>query len=57
MLNESIDKLKKREKDILIKRYIIGKTQMELAKEYNISQAQVSRIEKSAIRSLKRMML
>ena len=57
LLNESIDKLKKREKDILIKRYIIGKTQMELAKEYNISQAQVSRIEKSAIRSLKRMML
>lgn len=56
LLNESIDKLKKREKEVLIKRYIIGKTQMELAKEYNISQAQVSRIEKSAIRSLKRMM-
>ena len=56
ILNESIDKLKKREKDILIKRYMIGKTQMELAKEYNISQAQVSRIEKCAIRSLKKMM-
>ena len=57
LLNESIEKLKQREKDILVKRYIVGKTQMELAKEYNISQAQVSRIEKSAIRSLKKMML
>ena len=57
LLNESIEKLKEREKDILVKRYIVGKTQMELAKEYNISQAQVSRIEKSAIRSLKKMML
>jgi RNA polymerase sporulation-specific sigma factor len=57
LLNESIEKLKEREKDILVKRYIVGKTQMELAKEYNISQAQVSRIEKSAIKSLKKMML
>ena len=56
LLNDAIEKLKKREKDILIKRYMIGKTQMELAKEYNISQAQVSRIEKCAIRSLKKMM-
>ena len=55
-LNGALDKLKKREKDILLKRYIIGKTQMELAKEYNISQAQVSRIEKSAIQSVKKLM-
>ena len=55
-LNGAIDKLKKRERDILLKRYVIGKTQTELAKEYQISQAQVSRIEKSAIKSVKKMM-
>jgi RNA polymerase sporulation-specific sigma factor len=55
-LNGALDRLKQREKDILLKRYIIGKTQMELAKEYNISQAQVSRIEKSAIQSVKKLM-
>lgn len=55
-LSGALDKLKKREKDVLLKRYIIGKTQMELAKEYNISQAQVSRIEKSALYNIKKLM-
>ena len=55
-LNRALDKLKKREKDILLKRYIIGKTQMELADEYNISQAQVSRIEKSALQNIKKLL-
>ena len=55
-LNGALDKLKKREKDILLKRYIIGKTQMELADEYKISQAQVSRIEKSALKNIKKLL-
>lgn len=55
-LNGALDKLKKREKDVLIKRYVIGKTQMELADEYKISQAQVSRIEKSALQNIKRLL-
>ena len=54
-LNRALSKIKKREKDILMARYIVGKTQMEIAKSLNISQAQVSRIEKNAILSLKRM--
>ena len=54
-LNKALAKIKKREKDILVERYIIGKTQMEIANSLNISQAQVSRIEKNAILSLKRL--
>ena len=54
-LYDALDKLKKREKEVLLKRYIIGKTQMELADEYNISQAQVSRIEKSAMQRVKKL--
>ncbi len=55
-LKKALLKLKKREQEILVSRYIIGKTQVELAKMYNISQAQVSRIEKSAINHVKRLM-
>ncbi len=54
-LRKAMSKLKKREKDILISRYVIGKTQMEIADEIGISQAQVSRIEKSAIKNVKRL--
>ena len=54
-LRKSLNKLKSREKEVLIDRYMIGKTQMEIANSLNISQAQVSRIEKNAILSLKRM--
>ena len=50
-----LNKIKEREREILVERYIIGKTQMEIAEALNISQAQVSRIEKNAILSLKRM--
>lgn len=56
LLKKSLLKLKEREKNILVERYIIGKTQMEIAEILNISQAQVSRIEKSAIKNMKRMM-
>ncbi|MCM1053721.1 MAG: sigma-70 family RNA polymerase sigma factor [Ruminococcus sp.] len=54
-LRRALNKIKAREKEILVERYIIGKTQMEIAESLNISQAQVSRIEKNAILSLKRM--
>ena len=54
-LHEAIDKLKDKEKYILLERYIIGKTQMELASEIGISQAQISRLEKSGLDNLKKM--
>ena len=52
-LNQAIQSLKDKEKYIIIERYITGKTQMELADEIGISQAQISRIEKSALRNIK----
>lgn len=55
-LSNAINELTKREQDILDKRYIIGKTQMEIADELGISQAQVSRIEKGAIKTLKKIL-
>jgi RNA polymerase sporulation-specific sigma factor len=51
---EAIKKLTDRERRILGLRYFKGKTQMEVADEIGISQAQVSRIEKAAIDSIKR---
>ena len=54
-MRKALTKIKEREKNILLKRFIIGKTQMEIADELNISQAQVSRLEKNAIKSLKRL--
>ena len=54
-LNKALKQIKKRERDILIDRYIIGKTQMEIAESLDISQAQVSRIEKNAINNVKRL--
>lgn len=53
-LSEAMKKLPIREFDILKLRFFEGKTQMEVAEEINISQAQVSRLEKSAIRHMKR---
>ena len=53
-LKKAINDLSMREKNILDKRYIIGKTQMEIADELGISQAQVSRLEKNAIKTLKK---
>ena len=55
-LKEAFKELNNRERDVLDKRYIIGKTQMEIAQELGISQAQVSRIEKGAIMSLKKVL-
>lgn len=53
-LKESIAKLSSREKRILQLRYFQGKTQMEVARIVGISQAQVSRIEKCALESIKK---
>ena len=53
-LRKALLKLKKREKDILLERFIVGKTQMEIADNLGISQAQVSRLEKSALLNLKK---
>ena len=55
-LETAIDNLEKREKFILDERFIIGKTQMEIAQDLNISQAQVSRLEKGAIKQLKKVL-
>lgn len=53
-LNKAMDKLKDREVHILNERYIVGKTQMELASELGISQAQISRIENNSIKVLRK---
>lgn len=55
-LREAISKLADREKQILSMRFFEGKTQMEVAKEIDISQAQVSRLEKNAINKIKKQM-
>lgn len=52
--NDAVNSLKEKEQFILNERYIIGKTQMEIAKDMDISQAQVSRLEKNAIKQLKK---
>ena len=52
-LREAVDKLSPREQRILAMRFYDGKTQMEVSSEIGISQAQVSRLEKSAIRSIR----
>lgn len=53
-LREAMENLKEREKKILAMRFYEGKTQMEVADEVGISQAQVSRLEKSALRHMKK---
>lgn len=53
-LKEAISNLSDREKRILTLRFFRGKTQMEVAGEIGISQAQVSRIEKNALDSIKK---
>ncbi len=47
---EGLKKLNKRERNIINQRYYEGKTQMEIASEIGISQAQVSRLEKNALK-------
>ena len=52
-IRDSIKSLGKRERNILYLRFFKGRTQTEVAEEIGISQAQVSRLEKGAIRSIK----
>lgn len=53
-LKEAMKKLSEREKSILGMRFFKGRTQMEIADEIGISQAQVSRLEKSALERIKK---
>ena len=52
-LREAMKRLNKREKHIIELRFYEGKTQMEVAQEIGISQAQVSRLEKNALKSMR----
>ncbi len=53
-LSEAMNKLSPREKHILTMRFFEGKTQMEVAEEISISQAQVSRLEKNALKYMRK---
>ncbi len=53
-LNEAMKRINEREKQILMLRFFSGKTQMEVANEIGISQAQVSRLEKTALNHMKK---
>lgn len=53
-LKDALTKLNKREKQILMLRYYLGKTQMEVSEQVGISQAQVSRLEKNAIENMRK---
>ncbi len=55
-VKEAVKKLNEREKTIIKKRYFDGKTQMEVADEIGISQAQVSRVEKNALYAIRKTM-
>lgn len=52
-LNEAMKRLDEREKHIIELRFYEGRTQMEVAEEIGISQAQVSRLEKNALKSMR----
>ena len=52
-LSEAMKRLNERENEIITLRFFEGKTQTEVAEEIHISQAQVSRLEKSALKSMK----
>ena len=56
MLKEALNKLKEKERYIIYKRYFEGITQMELSEEIGISQAQISRIEKTCLDSMKKIL-
>ncbi len=53
-VNEAMKRLPERERQIIVMRFFRGKTQTEVAEELNISQAQVSRLEKSALKSMRK---
>ena len=53
-LKEAMKRLSEREKRIITLRFFAGKTQMEVAEQIGISQAQVSRLEKGALQRMKK---
>ena len=53
-LKEAVSRLSERERKILSMRFFQGKTQMEVSSEIGISQAQVSRLEKNALRQIRK---
>ena len=55
-LKEAVARLGERERKILAMRFFQGKTQMEVSAEIGISQAQVSRLEKNALRQIRKEM-
>ena len=55
-LRDALAKLSERERGIILSRFWRGKTQMEIAEEIGISQAQVSRLEKGALEKVKKML-
>ena len=55
-LREALGRLVGKERDVIMRRYFDGRTQMEIAEEIGISQAQVSRLEKSAIEKMRKWM-
>jgi RNA polymerase sporulation-specific sigma factor len=56
LLRDALETLGERERNIIIQRFYHNKTQMEIAEEIGISQAQVSRLEKGALEHLKKRM-
>ncbi len=56
-LNDALNSLKAKERYVIEERYYFGKTQMELSQELGISQAQISRLEKSGLDTIKKKIL
>ena len=54
-LKDALERIKEKERKILVDRYLMGKTQVEISEEIGISQAQVSRLEKNAIENVKKL--
>ncbi|MDD6323817.1 MAG: sigma-70 family RNA polymerase sigma factor [Bacilli bacterium] len=56
-LRKALNEIKDKERYIITQRYLIGKTQTELAAEIGISQAQISRLEKNGLEKIKKLIL
>ena len=54
-LRNDLQQIKEKEKYIILQRYMIGRTQTELAEEIGISQAQISRLEKNGLAKIKKL--
>ena len=53
VLKELVEELEERDKEIIIRRYFNNQTQSQVAKELQISQVQVSRLEKKILKSMR----